>query len=87
MLPTLKPVTEVKRHAVEILDQLREDRIPVLITERGREAAVMLDVGTYKGMLKRLEILEAIAAGERAILERRVSPHDAVKARMAKRWS
>lgn len=86
MLPTLKPVTEIKRHAVEIIDQLREDRVPVLITEHGREAAVLLDVGTYKGMLKRLEMLEAIAAGERAFLEGRVSPHEEVKTRMAKRW-
>ena len=87
MLPSLKPVTEIKRHAVEIIDQLREDRVPVLITERGKEAAVMLDVGTYKGMLKRLELLEAIAEGERAFLEGRVSSHGEVKARMAKRWA
>lgn len=87
MLPSLKPVTEIKRHAVEILDQLREDRVPVLITERGREAAVLLDVGTYRGMLKRLELLEAIAQGERAFLEGRTRPHSEVKARMAKRWA
>jgi prevent-host-death family protein len=87
MLPTLKPVTDIKRHAVEILDQLREDRVPVLITERGREAAVLLDIGTYRGMLKRLELLEAIAEGERAFLEGRVSSHEEVKARMAKRWA
>jgi prevent-host-death family protein len=87
MLPTLKPVTEVKRHAVEIIDQLREDRVPILITERGKEAAVLLDVNTYRGMLKRLELLEAIAEGERAFLEGRVSTHEEVKARMAKRWA
>jgi prevent-host-death family protein len=87
MLPTLKPVTEVKRHAVEIIDQLREDRVPILITERGKEAAVLLDVSTYRGMLKRLELLEAIAEGERAFLEGRVSTHEEVKARMAKRWA
>jgi prevent-host-death family protein len=87
MLPSLKPVTEIKRHAVEIIGQLREDRVPVLITERGREAAVLLDVETYKGMLKRLEVLEAIAAGERAFQEWRVSSHEEVKARMAKRWA
>lgn len=86
MLPTLKPVTDIKRHAVEIIDQLREDRIPVLITERGREAAVLLDVGTYRGMVKRLELLEAIARGERDIQEGRTHAHEEVKARMAKRW-
>jgi PHD/YefM family antitoxin component YafN of YafNO toxin-antitoxin module len=61
--------------------------VPILITERGREAAVMLDIGTYKGMLKRLEILEAIAAGERAFLDGRVSSHQEVQARMSKRWA
>ena len=86
MFPTLKPVTEIKRHATEIIEQLREDRVPVLITERGREAAVLLDVGTYKGMLKRMEVLEAIANGERAFAEGRVSSHEDVMARMSAKW-
>jgi len=86
LLPSLKPVTDIKRHAVEIIAQLRSDRIPVLITERGREAAVMLDVGTYRGMLKRLELLESIAEGERDFREGRSSTHEEVVERMAKRW-
>ena len=86
MLPSLKPVTDIKRHAVEIISQLRTDRIPVLITERGREAAVLLDVGTYRGMLKRLELLEAIAEGERDFREGRFSTHEEVVERMARRW-
>lgn len=87
MLPALKPVTDIKRHATEIIDQLREDRIPVLITERGREAAVLLDVGTYRGMLKRLEVLEALAEGERAFAEGRVSAHEDVMARIQGSWA
>lgn len=86
MLPTLKPVTEIKRHATEIIEQLREDRIPVLITERGREAAVLLDVGTYKGMLKRMEVLEAIASGERDFAEVRTVSHEQVVAEMKAKW-
>jgi prevent-host-death family protein len=87
MLPFLKPVTEIKRHATEIIDQLRNDRVPVLITEHGKEAAVLLDVATYKGMLNRLELLEVIAKGEQAFTEGRTFTHAEVKARMAKRWS
>ena len=87
LLPTLKPVTDIKRHAVEIIGQLQADRIPVLITERGREAAVLLDVGTYNGMLSRLERLEAIAEGEHAFQEGRTRSHEDVKARMARRWA
>jgi prevent-host-death family protein len=86
MFPTLRPVTEIKRHATEIIDQLREDRIPVLITERGREAAVLLDVATYKGMLRRMEVLEAIANGERDFTEGRVISHDRMAAEMKLTW-
>lgn len=83
--PTLKPVTEIKRHATEVIQQLREDRVPVLITERGRSAAILLDVQTYDGMLRRIEVLEGIARGERAISEGRVVSHAAAKRRLA-RW-
>jgi prevent-host-death family protein len=87
MLPALKPVTEIKRHATEIIDQLRADRVPVLITEHGKEAAVLLDVATYKGMLQRMALLEVIAKGEQAFTEGRISSHAAVKTRMTKRWA
>ncbi|WP_437297471.1 type II toxin-antitoxin system prevent-host-death family antitoxin [Sorangium sp. So ce426] len=40
--PTVKPVTEIKRHATEIIAQLQADHVPVLITEHGRSAAVLL---------------------------------------------
>jgi prevent-host-death family protein len=87
MLPTLKPVTEIKRHATEIIRQLRADRLPVLITEQGKEAAVLLDVATYKGMLQRLDLMEVLARGEQAFLEGRASTHAEVKARLSKRWA
>ncbi|MDR1840879.1 MAG: type II toxin-antitoxin system Phd/YefM family antitoxin [Holophagales bacterium] len=87
MPPTLKPVTEIKRHATEIIGQLQHDRAPILITERGKEAAVLLDVGTYRGMLQRLELLEVISRGEYAFLEGRSNPHGEVKARMSRRWA
>jgi len=87
MLPTLKPVTEIKRHATEIIRQLHADRVPVLITEQGKEAAVLLDVATYKGMLRRLDLMEVLARGEQAFLEGRASAHAEVKGRLSKRWA
>ncbi len=81
----LKPVTEIKRRATEIIAKLQADRRPVLITERGRSAAVLLDVATYEQLLTRTELLEGIARGERAIHEGRVVSHAAVKRRLG-RW-
>jgi prevent-host-death family protein len=83
--PAIKPVTEIKRRATEIIAQLKADRVPVLITEHGRSAAVLLDVESYQGMLQRLEILEGIARGERAFSDGRIVSHDAAKKRLG-RW-
>ena len=84
--PTIKPVTELKRHATRIIEQLDESRTPLLITERGRAAAVMLDVESYRSMLRKLELLEGIARGERAIADGRVVSHRDAKKRL-ERWS
>ena len=83
--PRIRPVTDVKRRATEIIARLRKDRVPVLITERGRSAAVLLDVESYDALLRRLEILEGIARGERAFAEGRVVSHRDAKKRM-RRW-
>ena len=60
MLPDIVPVTEIKRNAAQVLDQLRQDKRPVLITEHGRAAAILLDVGTYEELIKRADILDRV---------------------------
>ena len=80
-----KPVTEIKRHATEIIAQLRESRETVVITEHGRSAAVLLDVETYDRMTARLALLEGIARGERAFAEGRIVAHKEAKRRLG-RW-
>lgn len=83
--PRLKPVTEVKRRATAIIAKLQADRVPVLITEHGRSAAVLLDVDSYDGMVRRLEVLDGIARGERALTEGRVVSHTRATRRLS-RW-
>lgn len=83
--PKLTPVTEIKRRATEIIAKLRDDRVPIMITEHGRSAAILLDVSEYEHLLRRLQILEGIARGERAALEGRVVSHAQAKKRLG-RW-
>ncbi|TMB49971.1 MAG: type II toxin-antitoxin system Phd/YefM family antitoxin [Deltaproteobacteria bacterium] len=61
-VPGLTPVTEIKRRASEVIADVRATRQPVLITERGRCAAVPLEVETYDTLLRRLAVLEGLAS-------------------------
>ena len=78
-------VTTLKRKATYVISQLASDQEPVLITQHGLPAAYLIDVKMYEGMQNRLTLLEGIARGEKAILEKRVLSHKEAKQRMA-RW-
>ena len=78
-------VTTLKRKATDLISQLASDQEPVLITQHGLPAAYLIDVKMYEGMQNRLMLLEGIARGEKAIVEKRVLSHREAKQKMA-RW-
>ena len=78
-------VTTLKRQATKILAELRKTKETVLITEHGKPSAYLVDADAYEMMQERIQILEGIARGERAILENRVHTHDEARRKM-KKW-
>jgi prevent-host-death family protein len=78
-------VTTLKRKATDLISQLTIDQEPVLITQHGLPAAYLINVQMYEDMQSRLALLEGIARGEKAILEKRVVSQKNAKLRMA-RW-
>lgn len=85
MIPRLVPITDMKRQGGKVLDALRQDREPVVITEYGRAAAVLLDIATYEAMSRRHEILKGLEEGEQDIAAGRVHDWEEIKADLA-RW-
>ena len=78
-------VTTLKRQATKLLAELREEKEPVLITEHGKPSAYLVDVEQFEQIQKKLELLEGLARGEKAILEDRVVSHEDAEKRM-QRW-
>ena len=78
-------VTTLKRKATELLDELRRDRKPILITEHGLPSAYLVDVETYERLQMRMTLLEGIARGEKAVEEGRTLTHAQAKKRLG-RW-
>lgn len=78
-------VTNLKRHATEIIENLQHHHSPLLITEHGRPAAYLVDVDTFEAMNRRMRMLEGIARGEQALEQRRSLTHKQARLRMS-RW-
>ncbi|WP_323845538.1 type II toxin-antitoxin system Phd/YefM family antitoxin [Microbulbifer magnicolonia] len=77
-------VTTLKRQATRILAELHETKEAVLITEHGEPSAYLVDVEDYEFMQRRLMLLEALARGERAVLEQKTFTHAEARERMQK---
>ena len=78
-------VTTLKRQATKILAELHDSKEPVLITEHGQPSAYLVDVNDYELMQDRMRILEGVARGETAIIEKRVLAHTEAEVKM-KKW-
>ncbi|MCG8611750.1 MAG: type II toxin-antitoxin system Phd/YefM family antitoxin [Pseudomonadales bacterium] len=77
-------VTTLKRQATKILAELHETKEPVLITEHGKPSAYLIDFEDYELMKDRMQILEGIARGERAVFEGKVYSESEAEEKMSK---
>ncbi len=66
-LPRMIPVSELRQEAAAVLDGIRTEGGPVVITQRGRAAAVLVSVDQYERGEHELELLRALALGEREL--------------------
>ena len=61
------PVSDLRQDAAKVLKQLRNDKEPLIITQRGRAAAVIIDVEAYEKAEHEKELLRLLAKGDREI--------------------
>jgi prevent-host-death family protein len=70
----VKPISQLKAHAAEILLDLAERREPLVITQNGEARAVLVDVVSYEETQSAMALLKLLALGNREIEEGRVRP-------------
>jgi len=66
-MPHIVPISDFRQGAAALLKKVRESRDPVVVTQRGRPAAVLLSVEEFERREQDLEILRLLAQGEKEI--------------------
>ncbi len=80
----LTPISDFRVHTAEIVAKVKKTKRPVILTQRGRSAAVLEDVREYERKADRLELLESILAGMRAAEKGAVVSHARAMAELDK---
>ena len=66
-IPNIVPITDLRQDATSIMKRVTSSGEPLVITQRGRAAAVMVSMEAYEHTQHELEILRLLARGEREI--------------------
>ena len=79
-IPRIIPVTDLRQDAATVLRQVRSSKEPVVITQRGRPAAVIMSAEAYERSEHDRELLRLLARGEKEIATGKGHGLDAVLA-------
>jgi prevent-host-death family protein len=66
-LSNIIPVSDLRQNAANIMKRLRKNKEPLIITQRGRAAAVIIGVEAYEKSEHEKELLRILAKGDREI--------------------
>ncbi len=75
----IRPLSEFRANAAAFLEQVRSTRRPLVLTQRGRGAAVLLDIAEYERLVERAELLEDIRTAEEELAEGEAIEHEDAK--------
>lgn len=56
----VQPLSEFRKRSAEFIKRIKDDRQPILLTQHGKSAAVLMDVSEFERMNQKIELLEGI---------------------------
>jgi len=77
----IRPLSEFRAGVASFIKQVHDTRRPMVLTQRGRGVAVLVDIHEFEAMRERLALLEDIAAAEADIVAGRVMSHEEARSR------
>ena len=78
----IKPISYLKANAAEVLENIREVREPLVITQNGEARAVLQDVESYEATQETLALLKLLALGNQQVAEGKVESFESVAAEL-----
>ena len=66
-ISSIIPISDLRQDAATVLRRVRESKEPVVITQRGRAAAVIMSAEAYERGERDRELLRLLAQGAREI--------------------
>lgn len=83
----IQPLSAFRANAAGFLKEVRESRRPLVLTQHGKSAAVVLDVEQYDALMEELEVIRDIKEARAQLARGEGIPHDQAMAELRARVS
>ena len=83
----IRPVSEFRANAAELIEHVKSSGRPLVLTQRGHSAAVVLDVAEYERMVEEIELLTDVHVAIREIESGKGVSNRAAKAELRRRFT
>ena len=71
----IQPLSAFRANAASIIQKVKKDRRPVVITQHGKGSAILLDVTDYEEMVDTIEMLQEVNQARRELDQGKGVPH------------
>ena len=83
----IKPVSEFRANAAELIEHVKSSRRPLVLTQRGHSSAVVLDVAEYERMIDEIELLSDVRTAIQQLESGQAVSNRDAKAELRRRFS
>jgi len=81
----IRPLSDFRAEAAKCIKHVHNTRRPLVITQRGKGVAVLLDINEYEALREKIELLQDIYKAEREIESGKTTSHKKTKENILKR--
>ena len=83
----IQPLSAFRANAAGFLKEMRDSRRPLVLTQHGKSAAVVLDVEQYDALMEELEVIREIREARAQLARGEGIPHEKAMAELRARVS
>jgi len=83
----IEPLSAFRKKSADFIKRLKKDKQPIILTQHGKSAAVLMDVAEYERLNKKLELLEDLLEAKQQVQQGETYTMEEAKERINKHLS
>lgn len=78
----IEPLSEFRKKSADFVKRLKKEKQPIVLTQHGKSAAVLMDVSEYERFIRKMEMLEDLLEAKQQVEQGKTYSMDEAKKRI-----